>query len=424
MCSSTDNTVSDTPLVNRWNDFDPLEEVVVGIADGSCFPPHEPACESEFNDQYTKYGSSMSHPFSEFLPWPTGPKLKRFINRCNEELDGLKEVLQSEGVIVKRPDPTCCDFNVRTKTPDFESPNQYCAVCPRDVICTIGNEILEATMSKRSRYFEYRPYRKLCRYYFDNDPKMRWVSAPKPLMADSSYNPEFWTWNEEQRKANMHDYRFCCNENEVLFDAADTQLIGDVLLVQHSMTTNLAGIRWLKRHYQPQGIKVRTLHFPYDLYPSHIDCTFVSVRPGLVITNPDRPPVEEEIKFFKQNDWRLVDVPMWNGTKEHPVFCQSSRWLSMNVFSITPDKICVEDDEQDLIRLLEGEHGFDVLGIPYRGVFEFGGSLHCSTWDVRRRGGKRDYFPDRTGEGVFAFQDTQQVEFSHVCSQVAKRILA
>ncbi|KAF4718736.1 hypothetical protein FOZ62_020849, partial [Perkinsus olseni] len=155
---------------------------------------------------------------------------------------------------------------------------------------------------------------------------------------------------------------------------------------------------------------------PYDLYPSHIDCTFVSVRPGLVITNPDRPPVEEEIKFFKQNDWRLVDVPMWNGTKEHPVFCQSSRWLSMNVFSITPDKICVEDDEQDLIRLLEGEYGFDVLGIPYRGVFEFGGSLHCSTWDVRRRGGKRDYFPDRTGEGVFAFQDTQQVEFSHVCS--------
>ncbi|KAF4722819.1 hypothetical protein FOZ62_010045 [Perkinsus olseni] len=361
MCSSTDNNVSDIPLVNRWNDFDPLEEVVVGIADGSCFPPHEPACESEYNDQYTKYGSSMSHPFSEFLPWPTGPKLKRFINRCNEELDGLKEVLESEGVIVKRPDPACCDFDVRTKTPDFESPNQYCAVCPRDVICTIGNEILEATMSKRSRFFEYRPYRKLCRYYFDNDPRMRWVSAPKPLMANSSYNPEFWTWNEEQRKANMHDYRFCCNENEVLFDAADTQLIGD-------------------------GIKVW-----------RIGRGLGEQLPGLVITNPDRPPVEEEIKLFKQNDWRLVDVPMWNGTKEHPVFCQSSRWLSMNVFSITPDKICVEDDEQDLIRLLEGEYGFDVLGIPYRGVFEFGGSLHCSTWDVRRRGGKLNYFPDWTG---------------------------
>lgn len=88
---------------------------------------------------------------------------------------------------------------------------------------------------------------------------------------------------------------------------------------------------------------------------------------------------------------------MWNGSKEHPVFCQSSRWLSMNVFSITPDKICVEDDEQDLIRLLEGEYGFDVLGIPYRGVFEFGGSLHCSTWDVRRRGGKRSYFPEWAG---------------------------
>ena len=34
-------------LVNRWNDFDPLEEVVLGIADGACFPPMEPGCQSE-----------------------------------------------------------------------------------------------------------------------------------------------------------------------------------------------------------------------------------------------------------------------------------------------------------------------------------------------------------------------------------------
>ena len=26
--------------------------------------------------------------------------------------------------------------------------------------------------------------------------------------------------------------------------------------------------------------EVRTLHFPYDLFPSHIDCTFVAVRDG------------------------------------------------------------------------------------------------------------------------------------------------
>ena len=44
-----------TPLVNRWNDWDPLEEIILGIANDACFPPMEPACQSEFNDQHTKY---------------------------------------------------------------------------------------------------------------------------------------------------------------------------------------------------------------------------------------------------------------------------------------------------------------------------------------------------------------------------------
>jgi len=388
---------ADAPLVNRWNDFDPLEEVILGIADGACFPPLEPACQSEYNDQYTKYGPKMSHAFSDYVPWPTGPKLKKFIDNANEELEGMKDVMEGEGVKVLRPEKEKCNFNVRTKTPDFESENQYCVVCPRDVMMTVGNEIVEATMCKRSRYFEYRPFRSLVQHYFDNDPKMIWTAAPKPMLGDDSYYPGFWDWSTEERARRMHDYQFCLSEKEVLFDAADCELIGDMMFVQQSMVTNLRGIRWLKRHFAPKGITVQTLHFPYDLYPSHIDCTFVAVRPGLVLTNPERPPVEKEMKIFKQNDWRLVDVPKWDGSKEHPILCQSSRWLSMNIFSISHSKIVVEEGETEFIQMLEGEYGFDVLGVPYRNVFEFGGSLHCSTWDVRRHGGKKDYFPNREG---------------------------
>jgi glycine amidinotransferase len=216
-------------------------------------------------------------------------------------------------------------------------------------------------------------------------------------MSESSYTTEFWDWDIEERKRRMHDYQFCINENEIMFDAADCLLIGDMMFVQQSMVTNLAGIRWLKRHFEPKGIQVHTMHFPYDLFPSHMDCTFVAVRPGLVLTNPDRPFVEEEVKIFKQNDWKMVDIPFFTETKEHPICCQSSRWLSMNVFSITQDKIVVEEGETPLINFLEQEHGFDVLGLPYRKVFEFGGSLHCSTWDIRRRGNMKNYFPNREG---------------------------
>ena len=67
----------------------------------------------------------------------------------------------------------------------------------------------------------------------------------------------------------------------------------------------------------------------------------------------------------------------------------------MNLFSINKNKIVVEENEKPLINLLEGEYGFDVCPIAYRHVFEFGGSLHCSTWDVRRTGKKRSLFENR-----------------------------
>jgi len=384
-------------IVKRWTDFDTLEEVVVGIADDACFPPHEPACEASFNDAHVKFGTNMSHNFSEYLAWPTGPKLKRFVNRANEQLDHLASILESEGAIVRRPDRSLIQMNVRTSSPDWECPNQYCVVCPRDVVMTVGGEMVEATMSKRSRFWEFRPFRPLLRDYFDRDPYAQWTAAPKPLMRDESYNADFWSVSEKDRVKRMtSEYWYCTNEKEIFFDAADCNLIGDVMFVQHSMTTNVSGIRWLKRHFEPKGIQVRALHFPYDLYPSHMDCTFVSVREGLVLTNPDRPPLEEEVNIFKQNDWHFVDVPRYSEAEEHPVFCQSSRWLSMNVLSISPKKIVVEEGETAMTRLLE-DLGFDVITVPFRGVFEFGGSLHCSTWDIRRSGCKRNLFPDREG---------------------------
>jgi len=201
----------------------------------------------------------------------------------------------------------------------------------------------------------------------------------------------------EERIERMHKYEYCLSEKEIMFDAADCLLIGDMMFVQQSMVTNLTGIRWLKRQFEPKGIQVHTLHFPYDLYPSHTDCTFVALREGFVLTNPERPAVPEEVKIFKQNDWRFVDAAYYSTEQEHPVMCQSSRWLSMNLFSIGPNKVVVEAGEERLINLLEREHGFDVCPMPFRKVFEFGGSLHCSTWDVRRNGKKTNMFPNREG---------------------------
>ncbi len=60
------------------------------------------------------------------------------------------------------------------------------AAMPRDILMTIGDEIIEAPMAWRSRFFEYRAYRSLIKDYFRQGA--RWTTAPKPQMADQLYD--------------------------------------------------------------------------------------------------------------------------------------------------------------------------------------------------------------------------------------------
>ncbi len=369
------------PIVNSWNEWDELEEVIVGIADNACFDPTEPASHPKLRDSKV----------ADIIPFPSGQKSQAVINKANEELAGFTSLLESHGVKVHRPE--IHNFSSSVKTPDFEVQNQYCAVCPRDVMITFGNEILEATMSRRSRFFEYLPYRKLIYNYWYEDPNMIWNTAPKPTMSDTMYREDFWDWSLEERYARMHEFEFCITQHEVIFDAADCCRFGRDIIVQESMTTNRAGIRWLKKHLEPRGFRVHPVHFPLDFFPSHIDCTFVPLRQGLILTSPERPIHKGEEKMFLDNDWQFITAPQPTSTNdEMPMFCQSSKWLSMNVFSISPTKIICEEQEKPLQELLD-KQGFDVYPLPFRHVFEYGGSFHCATWDIRRTGVREDYFP-------------------------------
>ncbi|MGD9528526.1 MAG: glycine amidinotransferase, partial [Pseudonocardia sp.] len=211
------------------------------------------------------------------------------------------------------------------------------------------------------------------------------------------YRSGFFELSLDERHARMHDFEFCVTQDEVVFDAADITRMGRDVFVQESMTTNRAGIEWLRRELTPRGLRVHAVHFPLDFFPSHIDCTFVPLRPGLVLTNPDRPIRVAERAFFARNGWRFVDAPDPAYTDdEMPRHCQSSRWLSMNLLSVTPELVVCEERETRLHALLRGL-GFEVVTVPFRHVYEFGGSLHCATWDVRRRGGCGEFFAPEEG---------------------------
>src|SRR5258705_363296 len=89
---------------------------------------------------------------------------QELVDAAERQLDYLADLLAGMGVVVRRPDPI--DHGIRVNTPDWQVVGGHASACPRDILLVIGNEIIEAPMSQRARYFEFRAYRSLLKEYF------------------------------------------------------------------------------------------------------------------------------------------------------------------------------------------------------------------------------------------------------------------
>jgi hypothetical protein len=236
-------------IVNSWNEWDPLKHVIVGRADNCCIPAPEPAIDVKIPPDSDMKGTH-------------GRRTQETIDRGNELLDKFVKILESKGVRVDRPTPL--KFDTEIGTPDWKVENMFGCMPSRDVIITVGKEMLEATMSFRSRWFEYLAYRPLIQKYFMEDPNMKHESAPKPRLTDKDYHKNYLsdTVSIEQRLEWAEEKFFVTTEEEPLFDAADILRFGKDLIVQHGFTTNLKGIDWLRRHFPDH--RVHSVKFPGD----------------------------------------------------------------------------------------------------------------------------------------------------------------
>ena len=160
-----------------------------------------------------------------------GMRPQHAIDRANELLDKFASQLEARGIRVDRP--SSIDHSLPVTTPDFHTDSQFGCMPPRDVLLTVGSEILEATMSYRCRWFEYLNYRPLMERYFDEDPNFRHETAPKPRLTDADYRPDYL--NEkigvEKRLEWTAEKFFVTTEVEPLFDAADVLRFGKDLVV-------------------------------------------------------------------------------------------------------------------------------------------------------------------------------------------------
>jgi glycine amidinotransferase len=82
-------------------------------------------------------------------------------------------------------------------------------------------------------------------------------------------------------------------------------------------------------------------------------------------------------------------APPPQGTPRRP-FLMSSRWISMNLVSLDETRVVVEEQETELAAMLKG-WGFEPIPCRFDAFNLLGGSFHCATLDVRRRGVLRSY---------------------------------
>lgn len=183
-----------------------IQEVIVGRAEGACVPAFTIEVKANTNKtNWPFYQEFGGHPFPS-----------DHIAKAISEIEEFCHVLNGEGVTVRRPE--IVDFSHDYKTPDFEAQCGFYAAMPRDILMVIGNEIIEAPMSWRSRFFEYRAYRPLIKEYFKVSNVLeecntnychqyvytlycltvsfaqrgaKWTTPPKPQMSDDLYDADY-----------------------------------------------------------------------------------------------------------------------------------------------------------------------------------------------------------------------------------------
>jgi glycine amidinotransferase len=355
-------------IVHSHNGWDPLEEVIVGSVSNAAKAGFEPALAPYFPDPATRGFDAARRDGDE-------------IKAAEQQLEILAQVLRQEGAVVRRPTPM--EYFAEVRTPTFDVGSQNSSTCPRDVLLVIGDEIIEAPMAMRNRFFEYLPYRELVKEYFNAGA--RWTAAPKPSMSDELYVADFSTADGDF-DADTHP---ALTDFEPCFDAASFARIGRDIFYQPDIVTNDFGARWLARHLGPE-YRVHRARFA-DPHPQHIDATMVPLRPGLVMMNPSRPPLDGTRELFEHNGWKVVTAPPSVRSLGHRTV-EVSSWISMNVFCVNEDTVICEEREKPTIELLKSL-GFRVIAIPFANVYPFGGSFHCCTVDIRRTGDLKSYFP-------------------------------
>jgi N-dimethylarginine dimethylaminohydrolase len=395
--------VGDSMKINSHNEWDKLREIIVGTAKGT-----------KAVLTWAKPDPIPDSVAKEALELAEKAVPQWFLDEVQEDLDGLANTIAKFGVTVKRP--SVHDISRMYSTPFWQSTgNNIYNV--RDLNLVVGNMVIESPSYLKSRYFEGLALYDIWYEYFEQG--FKWICGPRPRLDRPVV--EAYYRNEEERVMTQEDVRFMeltggridklhkLNENEIVFEAANTVRMGRDLLYLVSSSGNHKSAKWLQ---SVLGEEYR-VHTTTDIYrSSHIDSTVLCLKPGLVLLNSTRVNEKNCPKLFDK--WDKIYFEDVAPTSQPELDFQhnvrdvlakkiealgfqtnlndmSSPWVGMNFLSLDPETVVVDERQTNLIKLLE-KHRFTVVPVRMRHIYTQGGGIHCATLDTVRDSKLEDYF--------------------------------
>ena len=321
------------------NEWDPLKTVIVGSATNAAIP------KVDLSLRTVNYAN-----VTDINDIPTGLYPKQVIDEANEDLEVFCDFLKKENIEVLRPD-------------DGVIPEYY-NYCPRDGVLVYDDLILATPQPLRARKNEHLALE----HCFLKYPEVRYIKN-RPDHPDSLYN-----------EACVQDKDvLALTETTASFDAANVLKCNQDLFYLVSNSGNKQGAAYLQE-LVGNNAKVHLVEGVYSYM--HIDSTIALLREGLMLLNPSRiKSIDKLPKPLQSWDYIWASEPIDIG--HYPGYCNASIWMNMNVFSINPNLIVVEESQEPLRKALE-KYKIDCAMLPMRHERTLGGGFHCVTLDLIR----------------------------------------
>ena len=319
--------------MKNCNEWGQLRKVIVGRAEQAKMPSVDLSVRTVNHADiiYADYIRDGDYP-------------KKVIEEAAEDLEIFCNFLKSQKIEVIRPK------NINP---------EYYNYCPRDSVFVYDNESYATPMPIRCRQKEYKAFEK----YLEN------LKVIEPYNNDDLYNSNC-IGNPDI---------LALNEVAPSFDAANIIRANEDILYLVSNSGNKKGAELIQELLGSE-IKVRKLENVYSYM--HIDSTIAFLKDGLLLANPDRIKNKNYLpKPFC--DWEIIWCPEPYDIGHYPNICNASSWINMNLFSINPNLVVLEEHQHSLRKQLE-KKGIDCVMLPMRHQRTLGGGFHCVTLDIER----------------------------------------